>query len=88
MVKASSMPDSKTPQDVEIRFEARKPITDPTLSIAVNTSKVGTPQHRLVTIGDSLTHGFQSGAIFNTQLSYPAIIAKEMGWGGTALPQV
>jgi len=38
------------------------------------------PPHRLVAIGDSLTHGFQSGAIFNTDLSYPAIIAYELGW--------
>ena len=34
-----------------------------------------------MTIGDSLTHGFQSGAIYNTDLSYPAIIARELGWG-------
>jgi hypothetical protein len=81
------MRDSKTPQDVEIRFEARKPVSDPTLGIAVNISKVGTPQHRLVTIGDSLTHGFQSGAIFNTQLSYPAIIAKYLGWSGLRYPK-
>jgi GDSL-like Lipase/Acylhydrolase len=89
MVKALDldlMRDSKTPQDVELRFEARKPVTDPTLGIVVNVSNVGTPQHRLVTIGDSLTHGFQSGAIFNTQLSYPAIIAKEMGWGELRYP--
>jgi hypothetical protein len=32
-----------------------------------------------VAIGDSLTHGFQSAAIFNTDLSHPAIIAYEMG---------
>lgn len=78
--------DPKTPPDVQIRFEARKPITDPTLGIAVNIPKIGTPQHRLVTIGDSLTHGFQSGAIYNTQLSYPGIIAKEMGWGEFRYP--
>ncbi|NJL63828.1 MAG: hypothetical protein HC903_20830 [Methylacidiphilales bacterium] len=72
--------DPKTPLDVKISFEARKPITDPTLGIVVNISKTGTPQHRLVTIGDSLTHGFQSGAIYKTQLSYPAIISKELGW--------
>src|SRR4030095_3822435 len=42
--------------------------------------RTGPARHRLVTIGDSLTHGFQSGAIFNTDLSYPAIIAYELGW--------
>ncbi len=82
----SAFRDPKTPGDVEIRFEARKPITDPTLGIPVNILKVGTPQHRLVTIGDSLTHGFQNGAIFNTNLSYPVIIAKEMGWKDIRYP--
>ncbi|RJQ74705.1 hypothetical protein D5S17_22250 [Pseudonocardiaceae bacterium YIM PH 21723] len=41
---------------------------------------------RLVAIGDSLSHGFQSGAIFNTDLSYPAIIAHELGWSGYRYP--
>jgi hypothetical protein len=88
MVKTSNskFKDSKTPPDVEIRFEARKPITDSTLGIPVNVTKVGNPQHRLVTIGDSLTHGFQSGAIFNTNQSYPVIIAKEMGWSDMRYP--
>ena len=35
--------------------------------------------HRLVAVGDSLTHGFQSGAIHNTHLSYPALIARALG---------
>jgi hypothetical protein len=38
------------------------------------------PKHRLVVIGDSLSQGFQSGAIYNTNLSYAAIIAHELGW--------
>ncbi|MFJ8465278.1 hypothetical protein [Streptomyces swartbergensis] len=60
----------------------RKPETDPTLGIAVNGHRNRPePAHRLVTIGDSLTHGFQSGAIFNTDVSYPAIIAHELGLG-------
>lgn len=33
----------------------------------------------LVAIGDSLTQGFQSGAITHVDLSYPAIIARSMG---------
>lgn len=74
------MRDPKTPDDVIIQWEAREPVTDPTLGIPVNANRQGTPRHRLVTIGDSLTQGFQSGAIFNTKLSYPMIIAREMGW--------
>ncbi len=35
-------------------------------------------QTKLVAIGDSLTQGFQSGAIFLTDWSYPAMIARSM----------
>jgi hypothetical protein len=38
-------------------------------------------KHQLVSVGDSLTQGFKSGAIFESNLSYPAIIAWEMGLG-------
>ncbi|MCX7594950.1 MAG: hypothetical protein N2235_14555 [Fischerella sp.] len=86
-IASQSLSDErKTPPDVQVQFEARKPIMDPTLGIPVNVKRVGTPQHRLVTIGDSITHGFQSGAIFNTRLSYPAIIAREMGWDQLRYP--
>ena len=68
------------PPDVVITRTAREPVWNPTLGIEVPAAAPGTPRHRLVTIGDSLTHGFQSGAIFNTHISYPAIIAHEMGW--------
>lgn len=34
---------------------------------------------KLVAIGDSLTQGFQSGAILRTELSYPALMAKALG---------
>jgi len=50
------------------------------LGIDVDVDTKETPRHRVVSIGDSLTHGFQSGAIYNTDISYPAIIAYEMGW--------
>ena len=73
------MRDPATPPSVDVRTEAREPVTDPTLGIAVPPRHGGTPRNRLVTLGDSLTHGFQSGAIFNTDLSYPMIIAWEMG---------
>lgn len=33
---------------------------------------------KLVALGDSLTQGFQSGAIFNTEWSFPALIARAM----------
>ncbi|WP_212993181.1 hypothetical protein [Actinoplanes auranticolor] len=45
----------------------------------MQTNWQGVPPHRLVTIGDSLFHGFQSGAVYQTDLSVPAIIAYELG---------
>lgn len=81
------MRDRKTPPEVDIQPEARKPQTDPTLGVNdVDVKRDSNPPHRLVTIGDSITHGFQSAAIFNTHISYPAIIAYEMGWSGLRFP--
>lgn len=57
----------------------RVPETGPTVGVEVNNDWQGKPRHRLVAIGDSLTQGFQSLAIFNTGLSYPAIVAYELG---------
>ncbi len=68
------------PDDLVVNFEPRRPEDDPTLGIAVDrTGQSGEPAHRLVTIGDSITHGFMSGAIFRTELSWPAVIATELG---------
>ncbi|MEV6752938.1 hypothetical protein [Streptomyces sp. NPDC051214] len=59
--------------------EPRVPVFDPKLAVDVSEQWTGTPRHRLVALGDSLTQGFQSAAVFNTSLSYPAIVAYEMG---------
>jgi hypothetical protein len=40
-------------------------------------------KHRLVVLGDSLSQGFMSAAVFSTELSYPAIIANELGLAST-----
>ncbi|MGW6528585.1 hypothetical protein [Streptomyces venezuelae] len=61
------------------RREPRVPEADPTVGVGVSPDRRGEPRHRLVAIGDSLTQGFQSLAIFNTALSYPAIVAHELG---------
>lgn len=78
----ASMLDPKTPEEVVVRDRPREPVWDPTLGIRVDVGREETPRYRLVAIGDSLTHGFQSGAIHNTEISYPAIIARELGWFG------
>jgi hypothetical protein len=71
-----------TPDDVEIHTEPRRPVTDPTLGVDVPARDPRPAEHRLVAIGDSLTHGFMSGAIYRTDLSWPAIVAYEMGLRG------
>lgn len=70
----------KTPPSVKLTSEARAPVDDPTLGIPVVPPDGSNAAHRLVTLGDSLTHGFQSGAIYNTHISWPMIVAWEMGW--------
>jgi hypothetical protein len=71
---------SEIPAEVDIRREPRRPETDPTLGIAVTPSPAAvTATHRLVTMGDSISHGFMSGAVFRTEVSWPAIVAYELG---------
>ena len=77
------MPDrQETPSEVRIRSRPREPVTDPTLGIDVPREDPRRPaKHRLVTIGDSLTEGFMSAAVYRTDLSWPAIAAYELGLG-------
>src|SRR5438105_1827157 len=77
--------DPKTPPDVRVRLQARKPETDPTLRLPLPRPEGPAGRHRLVVLGDSLSHGYQSDAIFNTDLSWPAMIAAELGWYGSFL---
>jgi GDSL-like Lipase/Acylhydrolase len=86
---ADQVPDN-SPPEVKQRAatkDARVPVFDPTVGVPLATAPEGEPRHRLVVIGDSLSHGFQSGAIFNTDISYPAIIAYELGWPDFRFPR-
>lgn len=79
---SKSMMDSEFPDEIKqvLRADAAEPYPDPRLGIAVTPKQTqSTVAHPLVTIGDSLSHGFQNGAIFNTKYSWPAIVAWEMG---------
>lgn len=67
------------PDEVRIRTEPRQPVTDPTLGIDVPHPAERAARHRFVTIGDSLTQGFMSAAVYRTDLSWPAITAYELG---------
>lgn len=66
--------------DVELVTTVRPPVEDPTLGIPVTLPPRNADwTHRLVTIGDSLTHGFQHFAIYNTEHSWPAMVARQLG---------
>ena len=56
---ADDLRDPNTPPDVVLSPEAPRPVVDPTLGIKVDAPD-GPVRHRLVTVGDSLTHGFRS----------------------------
>ena len=72
--------DSTLPSELVINTEPRPPVTDPTLGVAVAPAPLAAlPPHRLVVIGDSVSQGFQSAAIFRTEVSWPAIVAYELG---------
>src|SRR5680860_1220022 len=68
-----------TPDEVQISPSPREPVSDPTLGIEVPRGAAVSTKHRLVTVGDSLTHGFMSAAVHRTDLSWPAITAYELG---------
>jgi hypothetical protein len=78
---SDSMRAPGTPDSVEIRSEAREPTFDPRAGTPALPAAAAPPAaHRLVVVGDSLAQGFMSGAIHETKLCFPKIIAWEMGW--------
>jgi hypothetical protein len=78
-----------TPDDVVRRAARgpRVPASDPRLGGGPVAPKDVGGEQRLVVLGDSLSHGFQSGAIFNTSLSYPALIARALDWKDYRFPR-
>jgi hypothetical protein len=80
MAPSHRCPQEPVPDTVRVTRTPRQPETRSDIGIEVTVDATGTPTNRLVAVGDSLTHGFQSGAIYNTDISFPAIIASELGW--------
>ncbi len=91
MTMVSSLPaeflDPHTPPEVVVTDQIRPRITDSTLGVPLAAPGPGVPsvpdppRHALVTVGDSLTHGMSSGAVFHTDLSWPALVARSLGAG-------
>lgn len=72
------------PSDLKIRWEAPMPIVSSRADLGIHLPdethvRGGERKHRLVTIGDSITQGFKSLAITDTSLSWPAMVAHELG---------
>ena len=77
--------DLETPPDVVVTDRIRPLITDPTLGVPLGNGgplALANPARRLVTIGDSLTHGMSSAAVFFTDRSWPALVASAIGAAG------
>lgn len=78
---AAQLP-ADTPPEVRERATrpGRVPETDPTLGIAVAVSDhPERPAERLVVLGDSLTQGMRSAAVHDDDLSFAAILARQLG---------
>ena len=86
--------DPRTPDDVIVTDKRADPINDPTVGQPLGTPGAdlptvpADPAHLLVTIGDSLTHGISSGAVFHTDLTWPALVAAGVGIAGFAVPKL
>ncbi|MEY9952322.1 hypothetical protein [Leifsonia sp. EB34] len=74
-------------QGLHIRSEAPEPLTveqaDLGTKLATAPPDGSSRPHRLVVIGGSISQGFQSFAIFNTDHSWPVLAAEAFGFGIT-----
>ena len=80
--------DHLLPPDVTLRAQSPLRETDPTLGVPrgkritnpANVPPDGPALSRLVTVGDSITHGFKSGGVADTQLAWPKLLADALGF--------
>jgi hypothetical protein len=85
--------DSRTPSDVVVTDTVRGRIEDPRLGVPLATDAPGAPpvpanpKHGLVTIGDSLTHGMSNAAVYDTDRSWPALVAAGLGLTDFTVPR-
>lgn len=79
-----------TPDEIAevLTWDVREPETRPDVGIHVTPAPpAATPPNRLVVLGDSLSHGFKSFAIADTDHSWPAIVARYAGFAGFRYPK-
>lgn len=70
-----------TPAEIAetIIWEAREPESLPPVPDAPAPPREDRPRHKLVVLGDSISQGFRSFAIHQTDLSWPAMVAQYGG---------
>lgn len=77
------VPDG-TPDEIGdiINWDLRQPVSEAHLGVKVDLPPVvaGDIKNRFVVLGDSISHGFKSFAIAETDLSWPAIVARYAGF--------
>lgn len=78
--------DPDTPDEVAIADRMPAPVDDPALGIAVAVERAGPAAHPLVVIGDSLTHGVSSAAVFRPDQAWPSMVAECLGVPAPAAP--
>ncbi len=76
-----------SPPELKLRWHTPMPVISTRADLDIPLSddaevRGGDCRHRLVTIGDSVTQGFKSYAITDTDLSWPAMVADELGLAG------
>ena len=84
--------DARPPSDVIVTDRTLPAIVAPTLGEPLGEPSPdlpavpAVPAHQLVTVGDSLTHGMSSAAVFRTDLSWPVLVAAGLGGRPPAVP--
>jgi len=73
------------PETLVLSHEAPPPVA-PDLGMPFTVASDPEAPHPLVTVGDSLTQGFQHLAVANTDRSWPALLAEAMGVDGFRVP--
>jgi hypothetical protein len=82
-----------TPEEIRdsIVWAARAPVplgqSDADGSDVTLPPQTETPPHRLVVLGDSISHGFKSFAISETDRSWPALVARYAGFSDFRYPR-
>lgn len=79
-----------TPEEIQdtMTWDLRPPEAQADLGVPVTLPPLNQPPpNRLVVLGDSISHGFKSFAIAETNLSWPAIVARYAGFDPFRFPK-